>query len=43
MSNVPQSLLTRVITNTALRKGIAAAIAGAIVATVSEVLWPTEG
>ena len=36
MSTIPQSLLTRVFTNTALRKGVAAAIAGAIVATVSE-------
>jgi uncharacterized membrane protein len=43
MSTIPQSLLTRVITNTALRKGIATAIAGAVIATVSEVLWPSEG
>jgi uncharacterized membrane protein len=43
MSTIPQSLLTRVVTNTALRKGVAAAIAGAIVATVSEILWPSEG
>ena len=38
------SFIARVIGNDALRKGLAAAIAGAIVATVSEVLWPsTEG
>ena len=42
MSTFRSPLLTRVFTNTALRKGVAAAIAGAIVATVSEVLWPTE-
>jgi hypothetical protein len=40
-SNGP-SFIGRVIGNDSFRKGIAAVIAGAIVATISEALWPTN-
>ena len=45
MSNVPSSpsFLTRLISNDAARKGLAAAVAGVIVAAISETLWPSEG
>jgi hypothetical protein len=36
------SFVSRVFTNDALRKGFAAAIAGAIIATVSEAVWPSH-
>jgi hypothetical protein len=35
------SFFSRVLGNDALKKGVAGAIAGALVATVSELLWPT--
>jgi hypothetical protein len=35
------SFFTRVLGNDSFRKGVAAVIAGAIVATISEALWPT--
>jgi hypothetical protein len=44
MSNeaAASSFVSRVFTNDALRKGFAAAIAGAIIATVSEAVWPSH-
>jgi hypothetical protein len=36
------SFFSRVVSNDALRKGFAAAIAGAIIATVSEAVWPSH-
>ena len=41
-SHATDSFFSRVLGNDALKKGIAGAIAGALVATVSEILWPTE-
>lgn len=45
MSNIPssQSFFSRLISNDAARKGLAAALAGVIVAAISETLWPAEG
>jgi hypothetical protein len=40
--SVSASFVSRVLTNDALRKGFAAAIAGAIIATVSEAVWPSH-
>ena len=38
------NFFSRVLSSDPFRKGVAAALAGAIVATLSEVLWPsTEG
>jgi hypothetical protein len=36
------SFFSRVASNEALRRGFAAAIAGAIIATVSEAVWPSH-
>jgi hypothetical protein len=36
------SFFARVLAQDALRKGFAAAIAGAIIATVSEAVWPSH-
>jgi len=36
------SFFTRVLGNDTLRKGVAGALAGVLVAVVSETLWPTE-
>lgn len=43
-NNTPEamSLVSRIAANDALKKGIAGAIAGALVATVTEVLWPSD-
>lgn len=41
-SNNNESLFGRVVANEALRKGIAGAIAGVLVAAVSEALWPSR-
>jgi hypothetical protein len=40
--SVPASFFARVFTNDALRKGFAAAIAGAIISVVSEAVWPSN-
>ena len=37
-----ETFFSRVLANDALKKGVAGAIAGALVATVSELLWPTD-
>ena len=42
MSN-ESSFFTRVIGSDPARKGFAAAIAGLVVAVVTEALWPSEG
>lgn len=39
----PRTFVTRVVANDAFRKGIAGALAGALVALVSESLWPKDG
>lgn len=36
------SFFTRLIGNDAARKGLAGAVAGILVAAISEVLWPNE-
>ncbi len=36
------SFFSRIISNDAARKGFAAVVAGLIVATISETLWPTN-
>jgi len=36
------SFFTRLISNDAARKGLAGAVAGVLVAAISEVLWPSE-
>lgn len=41
-TNNTDSFFGRVVANEALRKGIAGAIAGALVAAVSEALWPSR-
>lgn len=41
MSDQSPSFLSRIIGHDATRKGAAAAIAGVVVAVVSEVLWPS--
>ena len=41
MSDTP-SFFSRILTSDPVRKGVAAAIAGAIVATISEALWPSN-
>ena len=41
-SSTTDSFFSRMLTNDALRKGVAAALAGVIVAAVSETLWPSE-
>jgi hypothetical protein len=38
----PSSFFSRILSNDALKKGCAAAIAGVIVAAVSETLWPSD-
>jgi hypothetical protein len=43
MSIENASFFTRVFTNDAARKGVAGALAGLLVAVVSEVLWPSNG
>jgi len=40
-SSTGPSFFSRVLGNDSFRKGVAAVIAGAIVATISEALWPT--
>ncbi len=40
---VPPSFFRRVAGNDSARKGFAAAIAGVLVAAISEVLWPHAG
>ena len=42
MSEASPSFFSRLFTNDAARKGVAGAVAGILVAVVSEVLWPTE-
>lgn len=41
-TNNNESFFSRVVANEALRKGIAGAIAGVLVAAVSEALWPSR-
>lgn len=41
-TNNNESFFGRVVANEALRKGIAGAIAGVLVAAVSEALWPSR-
>lgn len=41
-TNIAPSFITRIISNDAARKGIAAAVAGVIVAAISETLWPSD-
>lgn len=41
-TNNNESFFGRVLENDALRKGIAGAIAGVLVAAVSEALWPSR-
>lgn len=41
--SIESSFFSRVISNDAARKGLAAAVAGVIVAAISETLWPSEG
>ena len=36
------SFFSRLISNDAARKGLAGAVAGVLVAAISEVLWPSE-
>jgi hypothetical protein len=44
MTNPAASFFSRILSSDPFRKGVAAAIAGGIVAVVSEALWPsTEG
>ena len=40
--NNTASFFSRVLSNDALKKGLAGAIAGALVAVVTESLWPSE-
>jgi len=40
--NAPPSFLGRVLDNEALKKGVAAAAAGALIAVVTEALWPSR-
>lgn len=40
--NSASSYLTRVFGNDSLRKGVAAAAAGALIALVTEALWPSD-
>ena len=40
--NTTAPFFSRVLSNDALRKGLAGAIAGALVAVVTESLWPSE-
>ncbi len=46
MSNTPDSespsFFSRIISNDAAKKGLAGAVAGLLVAVVTEVLWPTN-
>lgn len=37
------SFFSRLFANDAARKGLAAAVAGVIVAAISETLWPNQG
>lgn len=45
MSNITPSpsFLSRIIANDAARKGVAGAVAGLLVAAISEILWPSAG
>lgn len=40
--NPPPTFWDRVLSSDAARKGIAGAVAGVLVAVVSEVIWPSE-
>lgn len=40
--NAQPSLMDRVLSSDAARKGIAGAVAGVLVALVSEVIWPSD-
>ena len=40
--NNNSSFLSRVFENDALKKGVAAAAAGVLIAVVSEAIWPTD-
>lgn len=40
--SIESSFFSRVLSNDAARKGLAAAVAGVIVAVVTEVVWPAE-
>jgi hypothetical protein len=39
---VPASFVTRVLANDALKRGVAAAATGAILAAIMELAWPSE-
>lgn len=40
--NSGPSLMSRVLSSDAAKKGIASAVAGVLVAVISEVIWPSE-
>lgn len=40
-NNTAPSFINRLISNDSARRGVAAAVAGVIVAAISETLWPT--
>jgi hypothetical protein len=42
MSDPTSSFFSRIFANDAARKGVAGAIAGILVAVVSEVVWPSS-
>ncbi|MFO0675327.1 MAG: hypothetical protein U0169_02255 [Polyangiaceae bacterium] len=41
-SDAAPSFLSRMLANDTLRKGVAGALAGVLVAAVSETLWPSD-
>jgi hypothetical protein len=41
--NISPSWFARTISNPSCRKGLASALAGLLVAAISESLWPSEG